>query len=400
VIDTVLAAVFWGGVAGTFYAYFGFPLLLKILIALKPGIRSPESRIPTPGTSPTVTVIIPAHNEERHIEARIRNVLESSYPRERLDVLVVSDASTDRTDEIAAGFEAAGVRLIVQETRKGKTAGLNRAMAVARGEIVVFTDANAAFPPEAIGALVGRLADSRVGLVTGYTRYTADALGGVSEVTNLYTRLERQIKLAESRWGCCVGADGAIFAMRRALYRTLRDDDINDFVLPLGVVERGLWCVFAADAYCIERPGKDLETEFRRQSRITNRTLRAIWRNRHLLNPLRFPVFSFFLWSHKVMRFIVPLLLAASGIAVASLMNRNGFYVWFAPAALCLVLTIVGMRKPELIPSVMGFRPVVQVLSAFVVTNLAVSHGWWRFVAGRSETTWQHDRTLLRPPSP
>jgi cellulose synthase/poly-beta-1,6-N-acetylglucosamine synthase-like glycosyltransferase len=391
VSDTVLVAAFWTGIAATLYTYLGFPFLLRRLQAFTrdENTAHPASRIPHPDAIPPVTVIIPAHNEQRHIEARIRNVLASAYPRERLDILVVSDASTDRTNEIASGFAADGVRLVVQQTRQGKTAGLNRAISVARGDIVVFTDANSAYPPGAIQALADRLADPRVGLVTGYTRYTSDGAGDVSEVTNFYTRLERHIKLAESRWGCCVGADGAIFAMRRALYRPLREDDINDFVLPLGVIEQGYRCEFTDEAFCRESPGENLETEFRRQSRISNRTLRALWRHRRLLNPFRFPVFSFFLFSHKVTRFLVPLFL---GLAAASLVMLAPAHPVYMAAAIILTIVVALAMLPVLLPGMPSPRP-FGVLRAFLTINAAILSGWSRFVRGESDTTWQHDRS-------
>src|SRR6266567_1042566 len=300
---SMLIALFWIGCGGILYAYFGFPAVAALLEASRRAQPANPERQQTP---PPITVIIPAYNEEQSIESKIRNVLTADYPHELLDVLVVSDASTDRTNDRARSFATQGVRLIVQEERRGKTAGLNRAIEVARGDLLVFTDANATYPPHTIATLAGYFRDPTIGLVTGYTSYMVSNSGPIGQAANLYTSLERMIKRAESRWGYCVGADGAVFAMRRSLYRPLRDDDINDVVIPLGVVEQGYRCVFAEDAFCLEHPGKNFESEFRRQSRITNRTLRALWRNRHLLNPVRFGLAAFFLFSHKVIRFFVP----------------------------------------------------------------------------------------------
>ena len=383
--SVVLALVFWAGLAGALYAYAGFPLIVRLLAARRKA--APDGG--AAGAAPVpVTVIIPAYNEERHLDARIRNVLAADYPRALLDVIVVSDASTDGTNRIARAFEAEGVRLIVQERRRGKTAGLNRAMETARGDVVVFTDANASYPAGAIRTLAERLSDPKIGLVTGYTRYASDGSGEVAEVTNLYTRLERLIKVAESRWGCCVGADGAIFAMRRSLYRPLRDDDINDFVLPLHVIERGYHCVFAEEAFCSEAPGAGLDSEFRRQSRITNRTLRALWRNRRLLNPLRFPAFSFFLFSHKVMRFLVPLFLVSAAAALLVLARTDSVYLVLASAAAgALALGAIS----TLVPGAPVPRP-VGVLVPFLAMNLAVLNGWSKFLLGAGDATWQHHR--------
>jgi cellulose synthase/poly-beta-1,6-N-acetylglucosamine synthase-like glycosyltransferase len=282
----------------------------------------------------------------------------------------------------------------VQETRRGKTGGLNRAIELAQGEIVVFTDANAIYPADAILKMSRYFDNPNVGLVTGYTKYTMTEDGNVTEATNAYTALERLVKRAESAWGCCVGADGAMFAMRKSLYRTLREDDINDFVIPLGVIDQGYQCLFAEDAYCSENSGKNLESEFRRQSRITNRTLRALWRNRHLLNPFCFPSYSFFLFSHKVIRFLVPVFIILSAGSLAFLAPRGGAYLVAGIAAL---LSIAMAALSNVAPSIASprfptGRP-VRFFGIFLTVNLAVLHGWWKFISGRRDIMWQHDRS-------
>jgi cellulose synthase/poly-beta-1,6-N-acetylglucosamine synthase-like glycosyltransferase len=390
-MSLTLAAIFWGGLAAAVYSYAAFPALAAVVGAGKRRLPASNRNLDEPNA---VTIIIPAYNEERHLETKIRNTLSGNYPQDLLEVLVVSDASTDRTNEIAAGFEDAGVRLIVQERRRGKTAGLNRAMTVATGSLVVFTDANAIYPADAIENLVAYFDDPRVGLVSGYTKYTSSTNNETTEGTNVYTSLERVIKRTESLWGCCVGADGAIFAMRRSLYRTLRDDDINDFVLPLVVIDSGYRCLLAEDAYCLESPGQNLQSEFRRQSRITNRTIRAIWRHKRLLNPIQFPAFSFFLFSHKLLRLLAPVLLIASTMALVFLVPTGGVYPWLAGMAMIPALSLVLERaKPSLLSSG-GLGRFRRVLNMLVVTNLAILHGWWRFVLRDSETTWQPDRAV------
>lgn len=383
----VSALVFWASLLGIFYSYIGFPLLVRAAAGRK-RVGLPDSAA-KPGVM--VTVIVPAYNEERHLEARLENLLASAYPRGLLDVIVVSDASTDRTNQIAESFRTEGVRLIVQEMRRGKTAGLNRAVAMARGDILVFTDANASYRPETLRTLVGYLDDPAIGLVTGYTRYSPIDGSDTTAVTNRYTRLECQIKAAESTWGCCVGADGAVFAMRRSLYKPLRDDDINDFVLPLRVIEQGFQCVFAENAFCLESAGQDLESEFRRQSRITSRTLAALWRNRRLLNPLKYPRFAPLLFSHKVVRFLVPLFLVAAAISLIGLVPTFPMLV-AASAGLTLVaaLPLLLRRLPGVGSRFAG------LLLAFLTMNVAIANGWLRFLSGGSDVMWQPHRVRER----
>jgi cellulose synthase/poly-beta-1,6-N-acetylglucosamine synthase-like glycosyltransferase len=389
----VLEFLFWTGPLVTFYAYAGFPMLLLLLARL----HRKGSRLADAPSTPAVTVIIPAYNEERHIEARIRNVLDSDYPPNLLDIVIVSDASTDGTNAIARRYVGERVRLIVQERRSGKTAGLNQAVRGATGDLIVFTDANAEYQSDGIRRLAAPFADPRVGMVSGYTRYTLTASGEVADATNAYTSLERLIKRTETLWGACVGADGAIFAMRRSLFRPLRHDDINDLVLPLTVIEQGFRCVLAEDAYCSERPGENLENEFRRQSRITNRSLRAIFRRRHLLNPITHPSFSFFLWSHKVFRFLAPVALSLSVAALVPLAIQNPAYLAMAVGvAVGATAVVVARAVPAVLASESALVRPLHLATVFVAMNVGMLHGWWKFLSGRTDVMWQPERMLSR----
>ena len=387
--DGLIAVVVVGFVAAL-YAYLGFPMIAAFLGAVCPRARG---NIDQRRTRRVVTVIISAFNEEQTIAHKIRNVLESDYPRDQLDVLVISDASTDRTDEIVRSFESDGVRLLAQPARHGKSIGLNHAIAEARGDLVVFTDANATFVPDTIPKLVRHFADPAVGLVTGYTRYLTRGSREVARVTNLYTSFERMIKTAESRWGCCVGADGAVFAVRRRLFRPLRDDDINDFVIPLDVIAQGAECVFAIDAVCSEPTGHSVGSEFRRQARITNRTLRALWRHLGLLNVFRFGLFSFFLFSHKIVRFLVPVLLTCSLVALMVLASLAAPWVALIVVIAGGVALAIRQRLPALPSSWAVPARLTKMFSIAMTMHAAALQGWWHFLIGRRDVVWQHDRT-------
>jgi len=390
-LSGILITIVAIGVAAAVYAYVGFPALATVLGAVCPRGRAVIDRRREPRD---VTVVISAYNEEQSLEAKIRNVLATDYPRELLDVLIVSDASTDRTNEIARSFRRERVKLLVEPVRNGKSMGLNHAMEVVRGHIVVFTDANASFEPDTIPKLVRYFADPVVGLVTGYTRYETRGAGEVAKVTNLYTSLERAIKTAESRWGCCVGADGAVFAMRRRLFRPLRHDDINDFVIPLDVIMQGAECVFAVDAACAEPTGSSVGSEFRRQARITNRTLRALWRRIGLLNLFHFGWFSFFLFSHKVVRFLVPVLLTASVASLVWLVGLISPSPLVAVAAVAVIALLVHLGASG---SSAGSWPIIgrplRMFGIAMTMHAAALHGWWHFLSGRRDVVWQHDRS-------
>jgi cellulose synthase/poly-beta-1,6-N-acetylglucosamine synthase-like glycosyltransferase len=389
-IDGVLIGVAIVGLVAAVYAYVGFPALAALLGAVSPRHRAIVDRR---SERRKVTVIISAYNEERSLEAKIRNVLATDYPRHRLQILVVSDASTDRTDDIARSFATDGVRLIVQPIRRGKSIGLNDAIERARGDIVIFTDANATFTPHTIPTLLRYFADPAIGLVTGYTQYESDGSGEVARATNLYTALERTIKIAESRWGCCVGADGAVFAMRRRLFYPLRPDDINDFVIPLEVIAQGSECVFASGAWCAEPASETVASEFRRQARITNRTLRALWRHVGLLNPFRYGLYSFFLFSHKIVRFLVPVLITCSMVALGLLAGLR----WPSLAIAVIVVAVIARLMRTAVPPAFASRAIaarpIRMVNIAVTMHAAALQGWWHFLCGRRDVVWQHDRS-------
>jgi len=391
-IEGVLIGVIIAGIVAALYAYVGFPAIAALLGAASPRHRTIVDRR---SELRKVTVVISAYNEERSLEAKIRNVLATDYPRNRLQVLVASDASTDRTDDIARSFERDGVRLIAQPSRRGQSLGLNDAIERARGDIVVFTDANVAFTPQTIPTLVRCFADSKVGLVTGYTQYETGGSGEVARATNLYTSLERAIKVAESRWGCCVGADGAVFAMRRRLFHPLRRDDINDVVIPLDVIAQGSECVFASGAWCAEPASDSVASEFRRQARITNRTLRALSRHLGLLNPFRYGLFSFFLFSHKIVRFLVPVLTTCSMVALGLIAGLK----WPSLAVAVIVVSTIALliriaAPPAVVSWGIAARP-VRMIDIALTMHAAALQGWWHFLIGRRDVAWQHDRSRV-----
>jgi hypothetical protein len=254
------AVVFWTALALLAYTYAGYPLLLRLLARRR-------HRPPLPAAAPPVSVVIAAYNEAPWIAAKLRSTLDQAYPADRLEVIVVSDGSTDGTDAIVARWPDARVRLIRQEPNAGKVAALNRGAAAARGEVLVFTDANALFTPGALGRLVAPFADPRVGLVTGQGLYRA-AGRDAGAVAGGYVRYEAFIKAAEGRLGFIAGVDGAIYALRRRLYRELSASDAHDLVHPVDTVLAGSLCRFEPGACTVEPPSTGGGQEFRRHVRI------------------------------------------------------------------------------------------------------------------------------------
>ncbi len=366
------------------YPYAMYPLLLKVL-----GLFRKQAIVVKSGC-PAMTFIISAFNEEEVIKEKIENTLALDYPRAKLEILVVSDCSTDRTDEIVNGFRNNGVLLLSQSERKGKTAGLNDAVNRAHGEILVFSDADSMYETQALKKMAECLSgDPRVGLVTGSTHYRSARESKIVETTSMYMRLESFIKRQESALGSCVGADGAIFAMRANLYQPLQADEINDLVIPLKVVKQGHRAIFHDNLHCYEAPAADASGEFRRQTRITNRTLRALFRNAALMNIFKYPLFSFELVSHKLLRFTVPFFMIAL-LLLNALLLREGlfYYVTFAAqiAAYIFCLFRFWQERTGRKNNVFNF------VYHFVMVNVSMLTGWIKFLSGQKNVIWNPQR--------
>lgn len=358
------------------YPYLLYPVMLYLLARLRnrPFLLSVET--------PNVTVLVPAYNEEAVIGKKLENTLALDYPRQQLEIIVISDASTDRTDAIAASFAGQRVKLLRNDTRHGKTYGLNRACSIATGRVLIFTDADSMFNREMLRLLVRNFADPAVGLVTGTTRYLAKSGAGPMVATmGKYTLFEKWLKEQETRIGSCVGADGAIFALRRELYRPLDDKDINDFVIPLSVVRQGKRVVLDRDVYCLEEHVEDETLEFSRQIRITNRTIRALIGNRDMLNPFRHGLFAWMLWSHKMLRFLVPwfAIVFYAMIVFMALAGSRFHQMVFILVAACIAGYLLVKS---------GTGAVVSLARSFVQMNEACLLAWLKVFRKQTIVVW------------
>ncbi len=361
------------------YSYIVYPLLLALLSLFF------RKKLNTSDETPSVTLIISAFNEEAVIEKKIRNSLDLNYPKERLEIMVVSDHSTDRTDLIVKSFSRENVALLSQPARKGKTAGLNEAVKKASGDLLVFSDADAIYPSDTIRKMVFSLSDPSVGLVTGTTRYVPEGDEKIAEASGMYTRLERFIKRHEGRIGSCVGADGAIFAVRKTLYQPLQNDDINDLVIPLNVVRQGYRVSLDDDLYCYETSSPDSKREFQRQIRITNRTLRALFRHSDLMNIFRYPLFSFEIISHKLIRLSVPIFMLMLILLNLILMREGLIYeLTLSGQILFYCGALTGRWEEKNNKSMAKLR----FLHYFVLVNMAILMGWWKYLSGEQQVTW------------
>ena len=383
----VMATLFWMSAALLVYAYAGYPLLIGLLARVA---RRPATRVSN--ELPRVTLLISAYNEARVIEEKLANSLALDYPKERLEIVVISDCSDDGTDDAVRRFASQGVRLVPQAARLGKSAGLNLAVPQASGDVLVFSDANAMYRPDAIRQLVKHFVDPRVGYVVGNARYLdKHSNTQAAESEGLYWKLETWLKEKESAFYSVVGGDGALYAIRRELYTPLRPADINDFLNPLQIIGRGFLGVFEPAAICYEDAAGTFSKEFRRRVRIISRSLQAVSSAPGVLNPLRHTRHWILLVSHKLLRWFAPFFMVAMLFTSALLWSvpvfRTGTLLQITFYALALLGGLLQTRGTN-----------VRALSIplyFSLLNLASLVACFKWVIGDLSGTWTPPRQKI-----
>lgn len=362
------------------YAFGGYLLALKALVWLR-GVRV----IRRADITPSIAVVISAYNESAVIRRKIENALSLAYPPDQMTVVVVSDASDDGTDDLVAEYAGRGVTLFRQPERRGKTAGLNAVIPRLSADVVVFSDANAMYAPDALLKLVRNFADPDVGCVTGEARYLTggEALADIGE--RVYWHYEMHVKRLETALGSMVGGDGAIYGIRRVLWQQLPDNAINDFLNPLQIVAAGWRAVYEPEAVCYEETAGDVALEYRRRIRIVSRSWRAIFQAGHVLNPFKVGLFAWCLVSHKVLRWMSGGFAIVAAVGIAALYAR-ALSRW--PAA-ALALTLAGGLLVWATPA---GRRVAGMLAYFAVITTASIAGLIKGTIGRVSGVWATPR--------
>lgn len=363
------------------YTYAGYPALLWLLNVIR---RRHAGRSGEPEQWPAVSIILSAYNEETVIGERMKNLLALDYPRDQLEILVGSDGSTDRTCEIVNEYQTAWLCLIPFEKRRGKTRVLNDLVSRARGEIVVMTDANTFFCPDAVQELVKALRQyPSACAVVGRLDLHAPEAG--KNLDSIYWRYETRLKMMESRFGCVLGANGAIYAFRREHYQPLPPAAIvDDFLIPMLMrLHSGRQVFFVPTARAWETSPERVRDEFRRRVRIGTGDLQALFWTWRLLLPWKGMVALAYL-SHKVLRWFGPWFLLTGFIANLWLLDIAFFQMLFAGQLLVYGLGIgatIVHRVPVLGKAATGAR-------YFLVLNAALLLGFVRFALGLARPTW------------
>jgi cellulose synthase/poly-beta-1,6-N-acetylglucosamine synthase-like glycosyltransferase len=395
----MIAILFWVAVALILFTYVLFPAIIFLRGRL---LRRPYRMAEI---TPSISMIIAAHNEADGIGAKLDNILSLDYPREQLEVIIASDGSNDGTNEIVRGYSAQNVTLLALP-RQGKAPALEAAVAASHGEILVFSDANSMYGADALRALARPFADPEVGGVAGNQRYLSKkslSLSGDGEKS--YWNFDRKLKHSQSQAGNAISATGAIYAIRRSLFRGVPVGVTDDFAVSTDVIVQGRRLVFAPDAVAYEPVAGSGGAEFGRKVRVITRGLRGVLVvRRELLNPARYGFYAFQLFAHKVMRRLVvfPMLLL---LIISPLLWSRGLIYQAATAAqlsfygcallgLLLAHTRLGRMKPL---TISYFFCMVNAACMIATFNLIRGHriDFWEphrqaSTAASAEQTAQH----------
>lgn len=377
----LLIILLWLSALAVVWTYAGYPLFALLLARWRPRPHHQAD------IQPSVSLIIPAYNEEAVIAEKLENVLGLDYPEENREILVIADGSTDQTAEIVERYASRGVQLLFQPQRQGKIAAMNRAVPHARGEILVFSDANAMLEQTSLQMLVRNFADPQVVCVSGEKRIRSDSQVQ-ARGESAYWRFEARVKKAESLVSTVIGAVGEFFAIRRERYRSVEEDNvIEDFVLSMRLVMEGWRIVYEPEAVAWEEASPSLRAEWERRARNIAGGFQAIGRLRGLLSP-RYGLVAFQYFSHKVLRWTAPFTMLLAWVSNALLYNLGFYRVLFWGQTSFYLLALVGGMT-----LLLGWKVrLLQLAFYFCFANSTALGGFVRYVTGTQSVIWKKVR--------
>lgn len=380
----IAESTFWLCIGLIFWTYIGYPVLLYLISGFV------SQRNVQPEGLPSLTMIIAAYNEAQVIDAKLKNTLELDYPREQLQVIVLSDGSDDGTDERVKGWQHEGIELLRIEGRKGKTSCQNQAVMQAKGEILIFSDANAMYDRDALKLLANAFTDPEVGCAEGRRLDYSPGKSAVASNELSYRDYESWIKILESKVASCTGATGPIYAVRRSAYVDLPEEMISDLMEPIMIrFTHGLRQIYVPQAVSREEVLVKMSSEYKRKVRIITRCLNSILRVEGLTNPLQAGSYALQIWSHRLLRWLVPVLSVPMILAAIVLHQQPVQAAFLALTGLFFLVTIAGwiLEKLDL-----GGPSIFRLPYYFTSANLAALMAWFNWARGRNILTWNPDR--------
>jgi len=366
--------VFWLCAVGSVYSYLLYPLMLLAFVKRR------VPRLPMTGFAPRVSIVIACRNEQKRLRAKINNTLASEYPNR--EILVASDASDDDSDAITGEFADRGVRLVRSAERRGKEHAQQLAIGAATGEIIVFTDAGTDLPMESIGEMVASFRDPDVGAVSSEDRFVSPDGRMVGE--GAYVRYEMWLRKLESERRGLVGLSGSFFAVRRSVVVGWDASIPSDFASALMTAGHGMIAIANPRVHGIYKDVSDSRAEYGRKVRTAIRGMSAVLKLGSVLNPLRYGVFSFQVWGHKVMRWLVPWFLLGLYASSWTLAGAGALYRF---ALIAQSAGYVAVLCAHLVPKLRTFAP-LRICYYFVQVNLALASAALQLAAGKRVVVW------------
>ncbi len=370
-----MQSIFWLSIFFVFYAYFGYPVLLLILNRMSRGLSYRTRAYPQ---NLSVSMIIPVHNEEVVIAQKLDNCTQLDF-HGSLQFVIVSDGSTDKTAEIIRDYKSlSNITFIELSERKGKANALNAGLEAATGDIVVFNDASIMLDPQAVTEIVRPFVEESVGCVSG-----EDIIeGGSGE--GLYGRYELFLRRQESYSGSIVGASGSLYAQRRAIIDPFIEGVAPDFYSVLNTIEHGYRAISISESFGYMKAAESHKDEFNRKVRTFIRGITALFKKIRLMNPFKYPRFSLYLVSHKLIRWLVPFFLITILVSNMGLLDQDFYLIVLALQLIFYAAAAIGASSE----SVASRWPLIKIPLFFVAVNLSILKAWYKYLSGTRQEIW------------
>ena len=377
--------LFYLSLIGIIYTYFGYPLLMVAFSKLKK-----QKPIKKGEFTPFISIVIPAYNEEKSIGAKLNEILSLNYPKVKMEVMVISDASTDKTDEIISGFLNRGVKLFRMDKRSGKIAAYRKVFPLLKGEIIVFSDATSILSLDSVINLISNFNDETVGCAGGVLTYVNPKQANVGKGEKKYWSYEKRILELESNLCSLLSVSGTFYAVRKELYpQNMKDDLADDLIVPFNVRKNGKRIVLDNQAICKDFTTLSIKEEMNKRIRITVQNIRGLLDQVDILNPFKYGLYSILAISHKLFRLLVPIFLLLLFITSMFLsLHSIIFLLIFISQIIFYFSGLIGYQVNKKIKFSLG-----NALSYFCLSNLAIAIGIIKFFEGEKVVTWETVRT-------
>jgi len=391
----VINFIFWLLIGLLIYSYFGYTIIVLIISIAKRFFspRKGSEKHPSIDLLPDVTIVIAAYNEEKNIDEKVQNTLQQDYPQDKIVQIWVNDSSSDRTKDLLTQYS--NIILLNQPERQGKVAAINFALQYVKTPITIFSDANAMLSANAIKKIVEPFSNSKVGCVAGEKRILMNAIENAAATgEGIYWKYESFIKQIESTCGSALSATGELYAIRTELFEKVANDTIlDDFFISTHVVKKGYLVKYIPDAYACEKASANINEEKKRKVRIAAGSFQALFRNLELLNPFKYPMFSFQFLSHKILRwFVLPIsliLVPILNVLILLFSSQSPVYLATLLLQAFIILMIISgwLFKDKPVSSKWVFLPYY-----LFMMNISIIQGFIRYITGKQNVKW--DKSL------